>query len=205
MSYTTPIIEKAEHYVRDFLDKHCSSKMCYHNIDHTVDVVKAAEKIARKSRLDDQQTEIVLLAAWFHDTGYYKGNEDHEYESAVIARNFLLRHDYPEGLTRNVENCIKATKIPQNPQNIMEKVLCDADLYHLSTHKFFKNSELLRKELVAHQCHISPMTWMAKSCEFVSKHKYFTEFARRILKPKKEQNLKKLETKLDEHSSKRLG
>ncbi len=201
MSFTTPILKKAEVFVREFMNKNFSDKICYHNIDHTLEVVNAAEKIGKKCHLSDQDLEIVILAAWFHDTGYYKGNVNHEIESSNIAREFLSNIQADEGIIEKVECCIKATKIPQNPKNIIEKVICDADLYHLSSNKFFSKSELLRKELVAHHCHISPKSWMAKSCMFVSQHNYFTEFAKKILKPKKQANLRKLEMKMSRKSN----
>lgn len=201
MSFNTPLIEKAEKFVREFLSKNFSDKICYHNIDHTLEVVKAAEKIGRNCGLQDEELEICILAAWFHDTGYYKGNVDHEEESSNIAFEFLDSLDvHPEKIEK-VVGCIKATKIPQNPQCLLEKVLCDADLFHLSTKKFFSKSELLRKELVYHHCHISPKSWMTKSCMFVSQHNYFTEFAKKILKPKKQENLKKLEMKIAKGSN----
>jgi len=202
MSYSTPLISRAEKFVREFLCEYFTDKICYHNIDHTMDVVRAAEKIGKKCGLNDQELEIVILSAWFHDTGYYKGNVEHEKESAGIARKFLEKENADPTLVENVVSCIQATKLPQSPQNLVEKVLCDADLYHLSTSKFFTKSELLRKELVAHHCHISPKSWMAKSCLFVSQHNYFTEFAKRILKPKKQENLKKLENKIARFSDK---
>src|SRR5690606_34021901 len=196
MSFKTAMVEKAEKFVRELLGKNFSEKICYHNIDDTLDVVQAAEKIGRKCGLSDEELEVCIVAAWFHDTGYYKGNINHEEESANIAREFLLSQDIPAPKIEKVVGCIRATKVPQNPQCLLEKVVCDADLYHLSTSKFFSKSELLRKELVYHHCHISPKSWMAKSCLFVSQHNYFTEFAKKILKPKKQENLKKLEMKI---------
>ncbi len=200
MSFTTPTIKSAEIFVREFMSKNFSDKICYHNIDHTLEVVQAAEKIGRKCNLPDADLEIVILAAWFHDTGYYKGNVNHEIESARIATDFLTDIRAEAHLIHQVERCIIATKVPQNPRTIIEKVICDADLYHLSTTKFFTKSELLRKEMVAHHCHISPKSWMAKSCIFVSQHNYFTEFAKKILKPKKQANLRKLEMKISKNS-----
>lgn len=201
MIFNTPLIDKAEKFVREFLGKNFNDKICYHNIDHTLEVVKAAEKIGKKCGLNNEDLEICILAAWFHDTGYYKGNVDHEQESSNIAREFLESQDAPGPTVDKVISCIQATKVPQNPTSLVEKVLCDADLYHLSTTKFFTKSELLRKELVYHHCHISPKTWMAKSCSFVSQHNYFTEFAKQILRPKKQENLKKLEMKIARNSN----
>jgi predicted metal-dependent HD superfamily phosphohydrolase len=46
------------------------------------------QRSARPAVLKDQ-LETVLIAAWFHDTGYFKGKINHEQESRNIAENFL--------------------------------------------------------------------------------------------------------------------
>jgi HD superfamily phosphodiesterase len=32
---------------------------------------------------------MVIIAAWFHDTGYIKGSENHENESVCIVSDFF--------------------------------------------------------------------------------------------------------------------
>ncbi len=196
MGFETALIGRVKEHVGLFIAEHFTEKICYHNIDHTLDVVEASEMIGRACGLADNQLELVIIAAWFHDTGYYLGNENHELESARIARRFLSDEKLSFQAIDAIINCIHATKIPQDPKNLMEQVLCDADLYHLSTAHFFTKSELLRKELTFCKGYMSHEQWLALSSEFISCHHYHTDYAKRNLCPLKEANHRKLVNKI---------
>jgi predicted metal-dependent HD superfamily phosphohydrolase len=195
MGITSELIKKSREYVIDFMQEHFSDEMCYHNIDHTQEVVQAAEVIGTASALSEKDLELVIVAAWFHDTGYYRGCTDHEAASADIARKFLTELGTPASDIEKATSCIMATQIPQSPGNLMEEVLCDADLYHLATTQFFEKTELLRLEMCSTEkdAHIASL-WTRKSCEFIAGHRYHTEYGRKYLKPKKMQNLEKLKS-----------
>jgi len=196
MPLETDLILKTKEYVGSFIADHFTEKICYHNIDHTIDVVEASEMIGKVSKISENDLELLLIAAWFHDTGYYLGNENHEDNSARIAVNFLRDQGLAESKIKVVKNCILATKIPQKPHNLLEEILCDADLYHLATDHFFEKSELLRQEMMAENEGMSSESWMNMSSEFIQCHHYHTDFAKRFLCPKKDANLKLLEQKM---------
>ena len=42
---------------------------------------------------------------------------------------------------------IIATTMPQRPKNLVEKVVCDADLIHIGTKEFFRKNDLLKEEI----------------------------------------------------------
>lgn len=195
--FETYLISMTETYVKRFMADKLDEKMCYHNLNHTLEVVEAAEIIGRGCKLNEDELEQVIIAAWFHDIGYYNGREDHELHSADLARSFLIKTSFPAYKIENVCSSILATKIPQSPKNLLEQVLCDADLYHLSTEKFFEKTELLREEMLAHKIYVQPESWLSTSCNFVTNHKYFTEYARTFLRPKKIKNLSALKRKIN--------
>lgn len=60
-----PILPKIEGYVRELFKKRSAAENIYHNIIHTSEVVNVASRIAHEEELSDQDTEIVLIAAWF--------------------------------------------------------------------------------------------------------------------------------------------
>jgi len=77
----------------------------------------------------------------------------------------------------------------------MEQVLCDADLYHLSTSDFINKSELLRKEFsLTGNDEIKGKVWLKKNIKFLKKHTFFTDYAKENLLPHKKKNLKKLKS-----------
>lgn len=90
----------------------------------------------------------LYIAAWFHDTGYCAGQaKDHETMSVQLATEFLTSQGADVTLINKVTGCINATRMPQSPTNLIEEIICDADLFHLGTDAFKEKSRLLREEL----------------------------------------------------------
>jgi hypothetical protein len=80
--------------------------------------------------------------------------------------------------------------MPQSPVNLIEKILCDADLYHLSTEDFKARNSLLKQEresLLGHK--IDKKEWRRGNIHFLENHRYFTDYGHERLEPKKQENL----------------
>lgn len=195
-NFSTSFIEETKKYVAEFIADHFSEKICYHNIDHTLDVVQAVEIIGGKCNISDQELEMVIIAAWFHDTGYYLGCEDHEVTSAQIARHYLEEKQKDNAYVDVVTKCILATKVPQKPVSLLEKIICDADLYHLATEKFFEKSELLWREFSFQDANLTPRNWLNQSKKFVEVHRYHTKYGKETLFPRLKKNLTLLKYKI---------
>ena len=199
MAFETDLIEKSSQFVEGFLKDKLTDDMLYHDLKHTKEVAEAAEEIGRAENLTDDQLETVIIAALFHDTGYYQGSKQHEVISKDIASDFLRDNNVDERKIADISGCIIATKLPQRPTNKMEEVLCDADLYHVANQNFFEKSELLRRELVARgEIDIKDSKWRKKSLKFLKKHDFFTAYAKENLLPVKNDNLNKLKEFLEE-------
>jgi hypothetical protein len=96
-----------------------------------------------------------------------------------------------------IGNAIKATKVPQNPENPISKVLCDADLMYLAGADFFAKAEDLRKEWgETDRASMDPSVFFRLSLDFLKVHRFHTSYGKAVLAPAKEQNLKKLEEML---------
>ena len=89
------IITKAQSFVENLLNEKLSKDLVYHNYAYTERVVKAVEEISEHSNLDQEDLEIVLLAAWFHATGYVESYEEYSEKSQQIAGDFLRREKVP--------------------------------------------------------------------------------------------------------------
>jgi len=191
------LIEKVKEYVLSLLQSRISSNHVYHDVDHTRNVAETTEIIGRASNLSDEELEIVIIAAWFHDLGYVEKVEGHEEISAKFAEEFLLKENYPIEKIEKVKKCILATKVPQNPQNILEQIICDADLSHLGKKSFKHRNDLFREEFEFYfGRQLSEAEWLKKSIDFLNNHKFFTEFARREYDEQKSKNLEKLKEEL---------
>ncbi|WP_139958611.1 Pycsar system effector family protein [Flavicella sediminum] len=171
------LINAKKHVIHLFKTK-LPTQVIYHNYNHTLDVVAAANEIAQGENLRDSELELVLLAAWFHDTGFIAGCKGHEDTSKIEAEAFLKKHDFDKEKTKTILGCIEATKMPQNPNNKLEEILCDADLAHLGSKDFIKKSSLLKTEWEVRDCKkIKDSEWLATGISFLENHKYFTDTA----------------------------
>ncbi|MRG47893.1 HD domain-containing protein [Chitinophaga sp. SYP-B3965] len=193
------VIAAAKVYVTQQFEQRPDPVLVYHNMAHTQQVVQAAEQIAAYYRLTDADHLVVLLAAWFHDVGYILGaRAEHEQAGANAAREFIALQQLPESVALAVEGCILATRIPQAPNNLLEQIVCDADLFHLGSKEFSKRNKLLRAEAeLAGKQEISGLEWTISTINFLEAHKYHTAYSQTLLKQQKEENLERLKAKLE--------
>jgi predicted metal-dependent HD superfamily phosphohydrolase len=187
------ILNKTSKYVTNLLSEKLSKDMYYHSLAHTQEVVANAKEIGENSGLSSEEMELVLLAAWFHDTGFTNSYEGHENTSLRIAENFLSKNNYPSEKINKIINAIKITNLTFKPENLIENVIRDADLYYLGTTEFFNQYELLRKEWCIKLNKIyTEIEWLELNIDFFFSHVFYTEYANKKLSPQKEINLAKL-------------
>ena len=190
------ILDKAKVFVKDYLDKHLDDRFTFHNWDHCLEVVQNAKQIANGSNISDEQLEIVELAAWFHDLGYMVDTKNHEPESCKLAEAFLQENNYPQEKIEEVKSCIMSTKLDVEPKTLLEKILTDADLSHLSKPYQQEKSELLRQEVKA-VCgrNISKVDWLQNDINFMLEHVYHTQYAKDHFQVGKVKNLQDVVSK----------
>jgi HD superfamily phosphodiesterase len=147
----------------------------FHNYNHALDVITQVERIAEFEKVSNLEKELLKTAALFHDTGFLADYHNHEEKSAKIAQQVLKLSNYSENNIQIIMNMILSTKIPQNPQNILEKILCDADLDNLGRADFIEKNELLRQELydVKNQSY-TDSEWYLMTLKLLEQHRYFT-------------------------------
>lgn len=188
------IIEKTKHFTTNLFLKKLDSKYVYHNLKHVNRVVKSTMELIDHSELDEEQREVLILTAWLHDIGFTKGHENHEEESSKIASNFLKKEGYPEEKIKKVTDCILATKRGYTPQNILEKIIRDADCSHFGKTNFAETSEYLRQELaLLNIASYSKKEWDQINIDMLTtEHRFYTEYAKTNWDKVKKKNLKKL-------------
>ena len=188
MEDISSIIYKAEKAATDILLA-LPETMVYHNLIHTREVVKAADKIGTYANLTEEEKEILMLSAWFHDTGFKFDYDNHEQKSVEIAKEFLDKNDYPADKTEKIISCILSTKIDQKPSTLIERVMNDADFIHLSKKSYFDKLLLLKSELErTRKEKIIDVEWYEQNLEFLKSHQFYTEYGKTVLNPKVEKN-----------------
>lgn len=189
------ILKSAPSFVIHYVQQQASSvQLPYHNMLHTEKVVEAAKQIASHYQLNEDDFLVVLVSAWFHDLGYYSGETTgHEAKGADLAAQFLTGKGVDDKIIAAVRGCIMATQMPQRPVTMLEKIVCDADLFHFGTDEFPDRNKLMRKECeVALQKEISKKEWRASTIKLLQAHHYHTDYCQLLLNEKKQENLERL-------------
>lgn len=160
----------------------------FHNLEHTMQVVSAVWEIGAMENLKTHQIQLVEIAAWFHDTGHKTKYLGHESESIAIATHYLNLLKVERDIVQIIQGCIRATKMPQKANNLFQKIICDADLYHLSTKECLAKGQLLRREFKEKLGReVSDECWDRTNLLFLKTHNYFTDYGRNQLQRKKEE------------------
>jgi len=180
-------------YIFKLFKNELPNEFVYHNFDHTVDVVNAAFEIGTAESISEEKMKILILAAWFHDIGNIKGFVNHEEESKKIAANYLSNKSFKEEEISEVLSLIDTTKMPQQPKNKLEEIICDADLIHLGKKDFKEKSELLKLEwnLIGFK-DVSGFDWCCENENFLTSHTFFTDYAYKEFSGQKNKNVLKL-------------
>jgi len=188
------IVASAQAYVSNHFRQKVDPIFVFHNLEHTQQVVAAARELATQQALNEEDLFVLMLSAWFHDTGFSSGKaEEHEKESIRLASEFLQGQGVEPGIIQRVSSCIQATRMPQSPLGTVEKILCDADLYHLGGPDFKKTTQQLRTEQEAYFGKDIPgREWRQRNIEFLEAHCYFTEYAQLHREPRKQEWLRQL-------------
>ena len=184
-----------------FFREHSDARIIYHDLTHTQQVTSAATQIANHYHLSDADFFIVLTAAWFHDVGYFIDMSQHEAKSAEYIANYLRGKQMDETTINAVTNCILATKLPQRPNNLLEQIVCDADLFHFGTDEFSERNKLMRKEYITVSGkEISKEDWRNKTIQLLESHHYFTDYCQLLLNGKKQENIEQLKKKAEKEA-----
>lgn len=191
------IVKSAELYVVNYLKNNLPTGTIYHSISHTESVVETVEILSKEETISEEDKECVLIAAWFHDIGYTKGSEKHEENSIYEVIPFLENYKFPQERIDKIVGCIKATQMSQEPKSNIEKIICDADLFHVGTTSFEANSNLLRSEWeLLEGKTMTDVEWYQCNSDFLNKHRFYTDFAFRNWSTLKASNLSSNEKKL---------
>lgn len=192
------LILKAENFVENLFREKLSKSFTYHNFDHTNSVIQAVIEIANYYQISYEDKEKLIIAAWFHDTGYTVDTKNHEEISVQIVKSFLEENNASEEYIDFVSQLIRATVFDYVPKNKYEQIMRDADYFHFSNKNYFSICEKLRTEweLTCNKT-FTDEEWAKENYKMLTKtHSYYTSYALANWKPKKDKNIQKIESLL---------
>jgi predicted metal-dependent HD superfamily phosphohydrolase len=185
--------EAASDYALKRIIKEVSKNYHYHNVDHTIDVCKAVELLARAEKLSMGSFLLLKTAAMFHDLGMVEQYFLHEEASVEILCRVLPEFGYSSDEIKKISRLIYVTQFIERPKNKIEKIMCDADLDYLGRPDYFEISDRLRKEWEALDLRkFSDSSWIQYQIDFLQYHEYYTKSARLYRDIGKKHNIEKL-------------
>ncbi len=197
------IIKETVADVTSLLKSRNTERLQYHNLGHALEVASVARKLGLKESLDLQTLDDLTLAGLYHDVGFSERYKNNESFGAATARSFLERRGRPEERIRRVEALILSTRMPPEPKNLLEEIMCAADHGNASKPSFFPRGESLRKEIEAEEgCEMSQLDWYTKQRDYLQgllNNAAFMQAARRFgMESGMRLNMRKLNTLIED-------
>lgn len=186
-----------QQHVIDKLEKGLSPALTYHNVAHTLDVLKQVEEIAAQEGLRNEEELLLLrVSALYHDVGFLDIYSGHEESSCSIAGKELPGFGFTKAQVEQICGMIRATRVPQQPQTQLEEIICDSDLDYLGRNDFFQIGEGLYKEFLIQNIVSNEREWNMLQVRFLESHHYFTNTSKKRRQELKQINLDKVKEKL---------
>jgi len=172
-SEPSALVQQAQAYVEPLLKNDLDPRLTYHSLAHTAYVVKQAHALADAAKLAPAEAEELLVAAWFHDSGYLDTYDGHEYKSMTRAEAWLREKQVAPARIEVVKNLIRATHRNEEATTELEKIMVDADMSNLAAEDFRSRAELIRTEweLALGKSYTNP-EWAELQLNFMLAHKY---------------------------------
>jgi uncharacterized protein len=174
------------------LEQGLPNSFVYHNANHTKYVLDKAEKLAHGEEVAGMDLELIKFGALYHDVGFLVDRADHESHGCQIAIKDLGKVFLSTVEVEKICGMIKATKLPQRPQNKLECIIADADLFYLGTAEYVETSQKLFLELKHFDPSIGNEEWLKIQIDFLSSHSFHTKYGKEVLEPIKQKNLEAL-------------
>lgn len=177
-------------YVLNKLEKELLPVFTYHGIHHTLDVLKVSKRLCKAENISENDALLLQTAVLLHDLGFTVSASEHERQGCEIAREILPQFGYHENDIETICAMIMATKIPQTPRTLPEKVMCDADLDYLGRNDFYTIGQTLFEELKSLGVIETEQQWNSMQVHFLEQHRYHTQTTIRLREARKQKHLK---------------
>jgi len=192
------LVEESARYVFELFQDKLSPNYVFHNYQHTIETVTTCKTLAHAySEISMEDLEVLLLAAWFLNSGYTISFENHEEKSKEIARAFLNEKNYDINRIEEVLRCIDSTKNVSKPSDLLCKIIADANHAYIGQDTYQAKAELLRTELSRFgKTFMNDKEWITAQIEFIQSTNFHTEEAKLLFEAQRNKTLKKLYKKL---------
>ena len=206
----TPRLKIVDQYIRELFRDELPDGIKYHDADHTLHPTKGvaavANRIALSEKISEHERELLIAAAYFHDTGYIREYDKNEPIAARMAGRILKLIGYTPSEIELIQNMILSTELEREPKTHVEKIICDADFDHLGREDFFELDGKLRDGRRARGVDVDDdERWYKGTLQIITNHQYYTDTQKRLREKEKQKNIEKLLNKLRNIEKEKLG
>lgn len=192
------MVAQVKEYCTSILSTPQVTKLSFHNLEHTQEVVHNVSSIATAMGCSFRDIELLTIAGWFHDTGFFKTYQNHEEVSQELATQFLTDIAVDKDLIHQICSCIEATRMPQHPTTTLAEILCDADIFHISNLHFYYRKLLLRREWeVFCNFKMSDKDWHLLNLDFLENFHFRSNYGKEFLEKGKQENIERVKRILE--------
>jgi len=190
-----------QEFILEKLERELPPHLYYHNVKHTVDVVTEVELIGWTEDCSDEEILLLKTAGLFHDAGHTVTYDGHEHAGTELARTLLPEYGYSQAQIDRICDIIMATKMPPQPKDLLQEIICDADLDYLGRSDMIPVSNTLYKELKELNKIGTLNDWNKLQVKFISVHQYFTKTARSLREVNKQIQIDRIKSLISEDAS----
>ena len=156
----------------------------FHNHVHARDVVAAVYKILpHHPSLPLVRQRELLFAALLHDFRYADSPDGHEADSADFAASLARHSGFSDASAGRIADLVRATVPSHVPSTLPEKIIRDADLFHVAAPGYAARARALRAELAATGHPLTATQWRARQIAFLSAHRFHLPWLERERAP----------------------
>jgi len=181
----TPRLKIVDQYIRELFRDELPHGIKFHTAEHTLHptrgVVAGANRIAISESISESDRELLITAAYFHDTGYIRENEKNEPIAARMAGRILKLIGYNPNEIEKIQKMILSTGLDCEPKTDLEKILCDADLDHFGREDLFKLDSKLREGMrILGGPIFDDLNWYQSTLKLIKNHQYYTQSQKKL-------------------------
>jgi adenylate cyclase len=148
--------------------------------------------LGRGEKVSDEDLLVLRTAALLHDMGYIDRSDDHESRSVEFAREILPLYRYKDEQIERICELILSTRMPPKPRDLLEQIICDANLDHLGRVDFLIQSDKLFQEYRIRNKIRSKKEWNQSQIRLLETHEFYTAVARRMREVPREQQIENI-------------
>lgn len=155
--------------------------LVYHDLNHTLNVEKAAIRFAKLEGVDEESMQLLQTAVLYHDSGFILRYDENEKFAMQLAQSNLPRFGYTPEQIKKVIKIIASTRHGAKPKDLLEQIMCDADHDYLGRADYYNVSKKLRMEMENYGKSMSDKDWIEFQLDYLeNSHRYYTETAKNI-------------------------